>query len=125
MGSLGKRAWLLALVVVGLGLPLNLSVRADIGNDPGKAAIQAAEAKVKALQSKLGKDHLDVASGMSDLATRHAAASFWSIRDPANVRGVKDLLGHYSLGTMDKHYIIAQSRVAGRVLACAVDAARK
>jgi integrase/recombinase XerD len=56
---------------------------------------------------------------------RHAAASFWSIRDPANVRGVKDLLGHYSLGTMDKHYIIAQSRVAGRVLARAVDAARK
>jgi integrase/recombinase XerD len=56
---------------------------------------------------------------------RHAAASFWSIRDPANVRGAKDLLGHYSLGTMDKHYIIAQSRVAGRVLARAVDAARK
>ena len=56
---------------------------------------------------------------------RHAAASFWSIRDPANVRGAKDLLGHYSLGTMDKHYIIAQSRLAGRVLARAVDAARK
>jgi integrase/recombinase XerD len=56
---------------------------------------------------------------------RHAAASFWSIQDPANVRGAKDLLGHYSFGTTDKHYIMGQSRVAGRVLARAVDAARK
>jgi integrase len=55
----------------------------------------------------------------------HAAASFWSIRDPANVRGVKDLLGHASFGTTEKHYIMAQSRLAGRVLARAVDAARK
>ena len=56
---------------------------------------------------------------------RHAAASFWSIQDPANVRGVKDLLGQWSFGTTEKHYIMAQSRVAGRVLARAVDAARK
>jgi integrase/recombinase XerD len=57
---------------------------------------------------------------------RHAAASFWSIRDPVNVRGVKDLLGHTSFGsTTEKHYIMGQSRVAGRVLARAVDAARK
>jgi integrase/recombinase XerD len=56
---------------------------------------------------------------------RHAAASFWSIHDPANVRGAKDLLGHASFGTTEKHYIMAQSRLAGRVLARAVDAARK
>jgi site-specific recombinase XerD len=57
---------------------------------------------------------------------RHAAASFWSIRDPANVRGVKDLLGHASFGTTDeKHYIMDQSRLAGHVLARAVDAARR
>ena len=56
---------------------------------------------------------------------RHAAGSFWSIHDPANVRGVKDLLGHASFGTTERHYIMAQSRLAGRVLARAVDAARK
>jgi integrase/recombinase XerD len=56
---------------------------------------------------------------------RHAAASFWSIRDPANVLGSKDLLGHASFGTTQKHYIMAQSRLAGRVLARAVDAVRK
>jgi integrase len=56
---------------------------------------------------------------------RHAAPSFWSIRDPANVLGCKDLLGHASFGTTEKHYIMAQSRLAGRVLARAVDAARK
>jgi len=27
---------------------------------------------------------------------RHAAATFWSIHDPANIRGVKDFLGHAS-----------------------------
>ena len=54
---------------------------------------------------------------------RHAAASFWSIRDPANVRGVKDLLGQASFGTTERHYIMAQSRLAGRVLARAVDSA--
>ena len=56
---------------------------------------------------------------------RHAAASFWSIRDPVNVRGVKDLLGQASFGITEKHYIMAQSRLAGRALAHAVDAARK
>jgi len=56
---------------------------------------------------------------------RHAAASFWSIQDPANVRGVKDLLGQWSFGTTEKHYIMGHSRLAGRVLARAVDAARK
>ena len=56
---------------------------------------------------------------------RHAAASFWSIHDPANVRGAKDLLGQWSFGTTEKHYIMGHSRLAGRVLARAVDAARK
>jgi integrase/recombinase XerD len=56
---------------------------------------------------------------------RHAAASFWSSQDPVNVRGVKDLLGHASFGTTEKHYIMAQSRLAGRALAHAIDAVRK
>jgi integrase/recombinase XerD len=56
---------------------------------------------------------------------RHAAASFWSIRNPVNVRGVKDLLGQATFSITEKHYIMAQSRLAGRALAQAVDAARK
>lgn len=56
---------------------------------------------------------------------RHAAASFWSIQDPVNVRGVKDLLGHMSFGVTEKHYIMAQSRLAGRAFARAMDALRK
>ena len=56
---------------------------------------------------------------------RHAAASFWSSQDPVNVRGAKDLLGHASFGTTEKHYIMAQSTLAGRALAHAIDAARK
>ena len=56
---------------------------------------------------------------------RHAAASFWSSHDPVNVRDVKDLLGHASFGMTEKHYIMAQSRLAGRALAHAVDKLRK
>jgi integrase/recombinase XerD len=56
---------------------------------------------------------------------RHAAASLWSIRDPVNVRGAKDLLGQATFGITEKHYIMGQSRLAGRALAHAVDAARK
>jgi integrase len=48
---------------------------------------------------------------------RHAAASFWSLHDPVNVRGIKDLLGHATFATSEKHYIMTQSRVAGRALA--------
>ena len=48
---------------------------------------------------------------------RTAAATFWSSRDPANVMGVKDLLGHVSFATTEDHYIMAQSRLAGRALA--------
>jgi site-specific recombinase XerD len=56
---------------------------------------------------------------------RHAAATFWSIQDPANVRGAKDLLGHSSFGTTEKHYIMAQSRLAGRALARAIGGGKK
>jgi integrase len=51
---------------------------------------------------------------------RHAAGTLWSIHDPKNVRGAKDLLGHSSFGTTEKHYIMAQSRLAGRALARAI-----
>ena len=48
---------------------------------------------------------------------RSAAGNLWSISDPMNVRGVKDLLGHTDFGTTERHYIGAQSRLAGRALA--------
>jgi integrase/recombinase XerD len=54
---------------------------------------------------------------------RHAAATFWSIHDPANVRDAKNLLGHASFGMTEKHYVMARSRLAA--LAQVVDAARK
>ena len=56
---------------------------------------------------------------------RHAAATFWSIHDPENVRGVKDLLGHASFGMTERHYVMAQSRLAGRTLAHIVSSARR
>jgi integrase len=56
---------------------------------------------------------------------RRAAATLWSSRDPANVRGAKDLLGHASFSTTEKHYIMAQSRGAGRALARVIDGKRK
>ena len=53
---------------------------------------------------------------------RHAAGGLWSIQDPVNVRGVKDLMGHASYDkTTEKHYMMGQSRLAGRVLARALD----
>ena len=56
---------------------------------------------------------------------RRAAATLWSCRDPANVRGSKDLLGHLSFDTTEKYYIMAESRMAGRTFARAVDEKRK
>ena len=56
---------------------------------------------------------------------RHAAGGLWSIQDPVNVRGVKDLLGHFSFKTTETHYIMSQSRIAGRKLARALDAIQK
>jgi integrase len=55
---------------------------------------------------------------------RHAAASLWSIQDPQNVRGVKDLLGHASFTMTEKHYVMAHSRIAGRALARAIGKVR-
>ena len=52
---------------------------------------------------------------------RQAAATLWSSRDPANVRGAKDLLGHASFATTEKFYIMAQSRLAGRALARTIE----
>jgi integrase len=52
---------------------------------------------------------------------RHAAATLWSTQDPINVRGAKDLLGHASFQTTEKHYIISRSRIAGRSLARVID----
>jgi integrase/recombinase XerD len=51
---------------------------------------------------------------------RTAAGNLWSIHDPSNVRGVKDLLGHSRFDTTDKHYISSLSRAAGRELAQAL-----
>jgi integrase/recombinase XerD len=56
---------------------------------------------------------------------RHAAGALWSIHDPANVRGVKDLLGHTSFDTTENYYIMGQSRLAGRALARAIDSSTK
>ncbi len=53
---------------------------------------------------------------------RRAAATFWSVEDPENVRGVKDLLGHADFATTEKYYIMAQSRLAGRSLARTIEA---
>jgi site-specific recombinase XerD len=47
---------------------------------------------------------------------RAAAGTFWSVQDPENVRGVKDLLGHADFTTTEKYYIMARSRLAGRAL---------
>jgi integrase len=56
---------------------------------------------------------------------RRAAATLWSSRDPANVRGVKDLLGHASFNTTETYYVMAQSRVAGHALARAIEGKQK
>jgi hypothetical protein len=41
--------------------------------------------------------HRCVLSGSRSIG-RDAAASFWAIQDPANVRGAKDLLGQATFG---------------------------
>ena len=56
---------------------------------------------------------------------RCLAGNLWCSRDPANVRGVKDLLGHANFSTTEKHYIGAQSRLAGRAFAKALQVKRK
>ena len=57
---------------------------------------------------------------------RHAAGGLWSIQDPVNVKGVKDLAGHASYDqTTNKYYVMGQSRLAGRALAKAIDAVQE
>ena len=56
---------------------------------------------------------------------RRAAPTFWSIRDPANVRGAKDLLGHASFATTEKYYLMSQSRIAGRAFARVINNVEK
>ncbi len=56
---------------------------------------------------------------------RGAAGTLWSILDPGNVRGVKDLLGHANFGTTERHYIGARSRLAGRALSKALRSSEK
>jgi integrase len=57
---------------------------------------------------------------------RHAAGTLWSIEDPKNVRGLKDFFGHASYDKMTEvHYLNSQTRLAGRALARAIDAATK
>lgn len=51
---------------------------------------------------------------------RNAAATFLTVHAPENARAAKDLLGHATFATTEKHYIAAQSRIAGRALAAAV-----
>lgn len=63
-------------------------------------------------------------SGVTPHLFRYAAGTFWSEEDPANVRGVKDLLGHSTFSMTEKHYIAAQSRLAGRAFARTVDGMR-
>jgi integrase/recombinase XerD len=119
-------------------IPTELSVRIDLYLERFRSQIPGAEKHTAPWPSNQGRPMCAMAIydavrrrtrkafgfGVNLHRFRHAAASFWSIRDPANVRGAKDLLGHSSSSTMDKHYIITQSRLAGRVLARAVDAAR-
>jgi integrase len=80
-----------------------------------------AETSINAIVAR--RTHAALGFSVNPHRFRRAAATFWSCRDPANVRGVKDLLGHASFSTTEKHYIMAQSRVAGRALARAIGAA--
>ena len=74
---------------------------------------------------KIIRRHTEAAFGfpINPHAFRTAAGNLWSIHDPKNVRGVKDLLGHSNFRTTEKFYITAQSRLAGHALTRAVDAA--
>lgn len=55
---------------------------------------------------------------------RHAAGTLWSVEDPENVRGLKDFLSHASYEkTTETHYVMGQSRIAGRALTKAIDSA--
>ena len=112
----------------GTGMPdLKVYVNADPSAPQGKPKYYSA-AQLEELRSEL-----EQARAATDAANRRttealgfpinlhrfriAAGNLWSIADPANVRGVKDLLGQTKFGTTEKHYIGGQSRLAGRALA--------
>ena len=97
-----------------------------LGADPHNAALWPSRfgrpIRAIAIYEAIGKrTRTAFGFGVSPHRFRHAAASFWAIQDPTNARGVKDLLGHASFQTTEKHYIRAQSQLAGRKLAHAVD----
>jgi integrase/recombinase XerD len=76
------------------------------------------------LESVVQRTSAEFGFSVSPHRFRHAAATFWGERDPANVRGAKDLLGHASFRMTEKHYNMARSRIAGRTLAEAIASAR-
>ncbi|RYG96099.1 MAG: site-specific integrase [Alphaproteobacteria bacterium] len=63
----------------------------------------------KHTQAYLGK-------AISPHGFRRAAATTAIIDDPHNVRSTKDLLGHRTFAMTEKHYIVARSRQAGRLM---------
>src|SRR6516165_9339634 len=81
--------------------------------------ISSGPAKITSARSRRGQA-VDLCRGAADRGQHHEAAGARSIRDPGNVRGAKDLLGHSSFRTTENHYVMAQSRLAGRVLALAI-----
>lgn len=71
------------------------------------------------------RTHSEFGFAISMHRFRHAAPTLWSVHDAKNVQGAKDLLGHASFGTTEKHYNISQSRIAGRRFALIVNNAAK
>ena len=63
---------------------------------------------------------ISLTKGLVIAPDSHRLTKTWSlhgqVRDPKIVRGAKDLLGHASFSATEKHYIMAQSRIAGRTL---------
>lgn len=115
-------------------IPANLCARMDVYLEQFRRHIRGADTHDGLWASSAGGPMWDVTIrkiitrrtrkafgfSVSPHRFRHAAATFWSIRDPANVRGAKDLLAHASFRMTEKHYIKAQSRIAGRELARAL-----
>lgn len=85
---------------------------------PSRQGIPLKGISIYAIITKRTKAEFGVA--VSPHRFRHAAATYLAVRDPANVRMAKDLLGHTSFTTTDTYYLIAQSRIAGKALARAI-----
>jgi integrase/recombinase XerD len=52
---------------------------------------------------------------------RKASGNLWVQHDPANVRALKDLLGHASFEVTETYYIAGQTRIAGRALRAVIE----